>query len=108
MIMFTLTIPNNNAWSGKWSGDGNLYAIVRREPRDRSLTKEILDKGSFDYNFGDGWGARVFVERVDSRKAANVRKKSRGFYGYDWMADEIIRFGRIKTVAGAPVVESQL
>lgn len=99
MFLFTLTMPSNNAWNNKWSGEGNLYAVVRREPHDRALAKEILEKGSFSYNFGDGWVAPVAVEKIDGRKAASVRKKSRGFCGYDWMVDEITKLGRIRPLA---------
>ncbi len=27
-LVFTLTMPNNNSWNGRWSGAGNLYAKV--------------------------------------------------------------------------------
>lgn len=99
MLMFTLSMPSNNSWNRKWSGDGRMYARVRKEPRDRARTDEILNQGSFHYGFGDGWCACVSVEQIDSKKAASVRRKSLGFCGYDWMIDEIIQLGRIKTLA---------
>lgn len=111
MLMFTLAMPSNNSWNGRWSGQDRPYAIVRREPRDRAFVDKILAEGSFHYNFGDGWTARVSVERIDSSKAAGVRKKSRGFCSYDWMVDDILRLGRIRTLAEreapAPVSEAR-
>ena len=28
MISFDLSMPSNNSWNGKWSGEGRLYAKV--------------------------------------------------------------------------------
>ena len=50
-----------------------------------------------DMAFGDdGWGANVNVKIVDSKEAAKVRKKTKGFCGYDWMIDSIIERQEIK------------
>ena len=55
----------------------------------------ILEKGSYSYNFGYGWAARVDVKIANAREAANLRKKSKGFNGYDWMVQSILEFGEI-------------
>jgi hypothetical protein len=55
----------------------------------------ILAKGSYYYNLGDGWAARVSVREVSASEAAKIRCKSAGFCGYDWMIDSIIHYGEI-------------
>lgn len=92
LIAFQLSMPNNNAWNGKWTGEGRCYARVR------SYTKHQpwMDKSSYYYNFGDGWGASVAVKKVDAATARKLRKDTVGFCGYDWMIDSIVRHGKIK------------
>jgi len=89
---FVLSMPSNNAWDGKWSGAGKLYAIVK------SLTnksKLIPTQKHYHYSFGDGWVAAVTVSEVTLAEAKKIRKQSIGFYGYDWMVDSIICYGMI-------------
>lgn len=98
ILSFTLSMPNNNSWNGKWSGEDTFYAKVINFGRTKKATsqaQEILDKGYYYYNFGDGWGAGVSIEEVDSKRAAQIRRKSAGFCGYDWMIDSIKEFGEI-------------
>ena len=95
MLSFELTMPNVGSWDGKWTGEGQ--AKFRTRKVDRKKENE-LDGQSFYYNFGDGWGASVRVEKVDAREAARRRKKSVGFSGYEWMIDEILEHGRILTL----------
>jgi len=92
IIAFVLTMPNVGSWNGKWTGEGNLYARTVNFGRSKSgkeKAQEILDKKSFYYNFGDGWGANISVKAVNAKEATQIRKKSRGFYGYEWMIDSI-------------------
>ena len=98
-LSFTLSMPNNNSWNGKWSGEDRFYAKVvnfGRTKKAEADAKQILDKGYFYYNFGDGWGAGISVEKVDAKKAQQIRKKSVGFCGYDWMVDDIKLYGEIR------------
>ena len=96
ILSFTLSMPNNNSWNDKWSGEDNLYVIIKSFLKRSSVqAQEILDKGSFYYNFGDGWGAGISVKEITSHEAAKLRKKSQGFCGYDWMVNEIIQHGEI-------------
>lgn len=93
ILSFELGMHNNNSWNGRWSGENAYYAKAINFGRGKSANdkaKEILDKGYFYYNFGDGWCASVTVEEVDSREAAKIRRKSKGFCGYDWMITSII------------------
>jgi len=101
ILSFTLSMPNNNSWNGKWTGEGNPYIIVHNfghTKKGETKAKEILDNGSYYYNFGDGWGASVVVKQVDFKEAKRLNRISKGFCGYDWMVDEIISIGRIKTL----------
>ena len=100
-LAFTLTMPNNNAWNGKWTGAGRLYVKVLAlgtAKKTRAKFEPIIGK-AFYYNFGDGWGASVSVREVDSKEARKLRKESAGFCGYDWMVDEIRYHGRIIPLA---------
>ena len=92
MIAFILTMPNRGSWNGRWSGENDLHAIVKTE---RSVPKDIIGK-SFWYSWDDGWSACISVEKVDCREGNELRKKSRGFCGYNWMVDSIIEKGIIE------------
>ncbi len=89
LIAFTLTMPNRASWNGGWSGAERPHVLVRN-------LKELPAKANHYYDFGDGWGANVAVQRVTVTEAKNLRKKSVGFSGYDWMVDEIVQLGRIR------------
>lgn len=100
ILCFELSMPNNNAWNGKWTGDDKYYAIVRNMGRTQKATKKaetILQAGYYHYNFGDGWAAGIRVRAVRAGEAAKCRKKSGGFWGYDWMVDSIIANDKIQT-----------
>ena len=104
ILSFTLSMPNNNSWNGKWSGENNFYAKVINFGRTKKATKEaeeILENGYYYYNFGDGWGAGVTVKEVNAKEAAQIRRKSQGFCGYDWMIDSIREFGEILNTVDA-------
>ena|ERR1039458_4710340 len=98
-LIFKLSMPNNNSWNGKWSGEGNLYAVIRSfgtSKKTAERLRPIIEKGYFYYNFGDGWGAGVDVyECVSAAEARSIRKRSRGFCGYDWMVNSILEHGEI-------------
>lgn len=51
----------------------------------------MLEKGGYIYDFKDGWVASVSIRQVDSKEATKLRRKSKGFRGYDWMIDSIIK-----------------
>lgn len=100
LLCFSLSMPGNNAWNGKWSGEGRGYFVVRNmgnAQKTRTRFTPIIGH-SFGYNFGDGWFASVAVEEVSAKEAAKFRKASSGFCGYNWMIDEIIDLGRIRTL----------
>lgn len=66
-------------------------------PKDERVSK-ILEKGSYYYNFGDGWGANISVEQIaNGREAKKEKKKSMGFCGYEWMIDSIEKNLKILT-----------
>ena len=56
----------------------------------------MKDGANHYYNFGDGWGANVSVRIVEGAKSRNQAiKGSKGFCGYDWMIDSILKHGKI-------------
>lgn len=93
---FLLTMPNNNAWNGKWTGEGRCYARVRSF--SQRAYKEQLSKlvGNHYYNFGDGWGANVEVKLVDAATKRKLIKETAGFCGYEWMIDSLVLHGSIR------------
>ncbi len=102
MLSFTLSMPNNNSWNGRWSGESVLYAKVLNlgtSAKNTAKAQSILDKGHYSYNFGDGWRAGISVEKVTSQEAAKIRRKSSGFCGYDWMVISIRDHGEIKSTS---------
>ena len=86
MIAYILTMPNVGSWNGVFTGAKNFYCLCRKYT-DKKLEKKILDEKSFYYNFGDGWGARIEVQKING--AGKYRKMSKGFMGYDWMVNSI-------------------
>ena len=103
LIEFKLSMPNVGSWNGKWTGESNYHARVinitkkwGNGKKAQELAKQILDKSSFYYNFGDGWGMSVDVREVDSKEAAKIRKKSKGFCGYDWAIESILQNQEIR------------
>lgn len=99
ILCFTLSMPSNNSWNGRWSGESNLYCRVinfGRSKKSNQDAQRILDVGSYSYHFGDGWVACISVSQVDSRDAQRLRKRSKGFCGYDWMISSIRYNNEIK------------
>lgn len=99
-VCYELTMPNNSAWNGRWTGESNKYFVVRNYFGDRAkFMKRLFDLNSnyvsFYYNFEDGWGANVRCEVVLAKEANKRLKISKGFCGYHWMINEIETYGRI-------------
>ena len=93
LVMFRLSMPNNNSWSGKWTGENNFYAIVKN--LSKATINRIMGTGYYRYSFGDGWTAGILVSEISPQNARKVRRKSRGFCGYDWMVQSIIEHNKI-------------
>jgi hypothetical protein len=94
---FTLSMPSNNSWNGRWSGEERLYVRVKSfstRPYKEQLAKLV---GYHSYRFGDGWVAAVSVKVVDADEKKKLLKKSAGFCGYDWMIDSLILHGEIRS-----------
>lgn len=88
LLAFTLSMPNVGSWNGKWTASGNLYArVINIGSKKRA--NEILAKSPFRYNFGDGWCASISAKKIEGKESRQIRKASRGFYGYDWMINSI-------------------
>ena len=97
-VAYILTMPKNNAWNGKWTGDDKLYARVRKIDERSKLPKPDLDLvgQSFTYDFPDGWQAQVEVKEVSASEAKQLKLKSVGFAGYDWMVASLLKNGHIE------------
>lgn len=97
ILAFELSMPNAASWNGKWSGEGQCYAVLKtfRGVKQEERAAELMSHRSFYYHWDDGWGARVSVREVDSNEARRLRKESNGFCGYDWMISSILSYGKI-------------
>ena len=93
MIVFELSMPNKGSWNGKWSQEGQLFVRTRREC---NVPKEYWNK-SFCYSWDDGWTACVTTTKMAASEARKLERKSKGFCGYDWMIESIIKHGSIGT-----------
>lgn len=95
ILAFKLSMPRNNSWNGRWSGDEKIYVKTRsfRENKELEARKLI---GRHYYDFGDGWCAAIDVEEVDSSKSRQLNKKSLGFCGYEWMIESLLNSGSIQ------------
>jgi hypothetical protein len=98
VIWFVLRMRNTPTWNGRWSGEGELYAKRVRVSGDKA--EQLLKKGSFYWCWSDGWSCSVDVVKPDSHSARRMTKNNRGFMGYDWMVDSILRYGRILDTDG--------
>lgn len=85
-VIFELSMPSNNAWNGKWSGEENTYTVAKQLP-DKKL-EEL--KPRYTYSFGDGWVAAVSIREAQPREKATNK-----FCGYEWMIDSILKRGAI-------------
>lgn len=92
-------MPGNNSWNGKWSGDGKLFAKVRSlstAKKNKEKLDNLLKNSPYIHRWSDGWVASVEVKLVDNDEKKRLEKYSKGFCGYDWMIDSIIKDGLIK------------
>lgn len=94
ILCFQLSMPSNNSWNGKWTGDDVFYARTRTVT-ERKKADQIAEKGYFSYNFGDGWRARVDVRKITAAQRKKIDKNTKGFCGYEWMIDSILKWGDI-------------
>ena len=94
ILCFMLSMPSNNSWNGKWTGDGVFYAKTRMVS-EQYKAKLIAATGYYSYNFGDGWRAVVEVKKITAAERKKIDKNTKGFCGYEWMIDSIIRWGDI-------------
>lgn len=96
-VCFELTMPSVNVWNGKWTGEGQLHAVVWNAGTSKKARQTAEDLvGSYEYDFNDGWAAKVTVSIVTRTKAADIRKRSDGFLSYEWMIDSIKRHKEIR------------
>lgn len=91
IICYELSMPGRNTWNGSWSGEGRLYAIIRRYKSQKAekRAQSILERSAYSYCWTDGWRVRVSVREVNFADARRLRRESKGFCGYDWMVDSI-------------------
>jgi hypothetical protein len=96
LVSFELSMPGNNSWNGKWSGEGRLYCRIKNVGTTkgaRAKWEKLI--GHHHYRWSDGWAAMITVREVTSSAARKLRKDSKGFCGYEWMIDSLARYGKI-------------
>ena len=95
-LVFTLSMPKVNTWNGHWSGENDKHVkAVKLTTKQEKQLPDIINK-DFGYRWEDGWYANVHVQLVDSASEKNhLIKGSKGFCGYDWMIQSLIKHGRV-------------
>lgn len=109
-LSFELTMPNVGSWNGKWTGADRKYYIIKTVSDkyfNKTLTPLLGGNHNWYYNFGDGWGANVKMQIITALEAKQRRKNSKGFSGYDWMVDSIMRYGKILTESQREEITNQ-
>ena len=96
-LAYILTMPTNNSWNGKWTGENNFYARTRsyRGKKRELKANQILKNSPYYYRWDDGWSACVEIKKLLPRESQKINRKSSGFIGYDWMIDSIEDIGKI-------------
>ena len=97
ILAFTLSMPGCGSWNGRWTGEKRFHALTRTFQSKKAIEKAESVVGYYTYNWSDGWCAGITVREVDKLTAAQLRKKSSGFCGYEWMIDSIMQYGEIRT-----------
>jgi len=99
-VEFRLTMPGVASWNDKWTGAGRNYYVIRH------LSKKTIDflslPSRWHHRWDDGWCACVSGRIIPKGERL---KKSDGFYGYEWMVDNIVRHNQ--TEAPAKTEEQQ-
>ena len=98
ILSFQLTMPNVGSWNGQWTGSGNPYLRFRKLPKKEAI--EFMDgkeQHNYHYSWNDGWGANVEVKIISSKEKRKLQKITKGFSGYEWMIDSILKNGEIKS-----------
>ena len=93
IAVFELSMPSVGSWNGKWTAADDYHSIVR-------WVKPMPENDYYRHNFGDGWSAGISVKQVDSKEATKIRRKSKGFCGYEWMVQSILDNGKIIITEG--------
>ena len=88
-LIAELTIPHNNSWNGRWSGENNKYTKVFSNTDSNKMRSFI---GYYRYNFGDGWAANVEIRESKWRERVTNR-----FCGYEWMIESIKKYKEIRS-----------
>lgn len=96
-LVFELSMPGRGSWNGLWSGEDNLYAVVEKLSTLKRIARasKILESQPYFYRWNDGWTARINVRSVEAAEASSIKRRSKGFCGYEWMIVSIIEHGKI-------------
>ena len=96
ILCFELSMPNRGSWNGKWSEENDVHVITKTDRQIGKKRIQELDGKSFFYRWEDGWSACVSCRVIDTKESARLRRKNRGFSGYDWMVRSIIADDKIE------------
>lgn len=96
MIVFSLSFPTNGAWNGKFTGEGNLYAKTK-DIRNKDEVSSLIKGSPYSYRWDDGWTVLIEVYEMNGKEVTKIRRKSKGFMGYDWMIKSILEHRKILT-----------
>jgi len=93
-VIFRLSMPGRPPTS-TW-GQGKNYFVTRM--LSVAEIERLKLPNYFVHHFGDGWAAGIHAEVVEPRTRL---PKSDGFQAYDWMVDNLLRYGQTDKPKGA-------
>ena len=80
ILCFILSMPKNNSWNNRWTGEKNLFARTKRITENKEKKLEMLgmdfkkkEEYYFTYDFQDGWIAKVTVKIVSNKEAKEIK-----------------------------------
>ena len=96
ILCFELSMPNRGSWDGRWSEENDVHVITKTDRQIGKKRIQELDGKSYFYRWDDGWCASVSCRIIDAKESARLRRRNRGFCGYDWMVRSIIADDKIE------------
>ena len=95
-LCFELSMPTSASWNNRWSGENDFYALLKSTGSKEEMEKfKELSGGCWTYRWDDGWSACITARIVNSKEWKKISRKSKGFCGYEWMVESILKHGEI-------------
>lgn len=94
-VSFKLSVPGNDSTKrGPLDGWESYYIIMLNSKEYKWLmgTQPDIDGKLFRMDLGDGYEALFEVDLIDRREAKRRNKRSKGFWKFDWVCEQILLY----------------